>query len=102
MTAKLRSLKLFLKNLASKGNIPDIVVVVETHISDVNKNSLGSDDLTNIVPGYMFFHKSRKTMRGGGVGVFVSCNIKAEAKCCEKIERNTRFIDGEFENISVT
>ena len=56
--SKLSSLKKFVSYISSKGNKPDIIVVVETHITDFNAG-LDTGTLGHIVPGYQFFHKGR-------------------------------------------
>ena len=74
LLSKLGSLKRFLNNVSLKGNKPDIVAITETHINDTTNHGYDKEGLTNIIPGYQFFHKGRKLKRGGGVGIFV--NIK--------------------------
>ena len=83
LLSKLSSLKQFVTNVSSSGIKPDIIIVVETHISDSTNHGLDSQALSSIIPGYQFFHKGRKAKRGGGVGVLVSLDIKSEAKICE-------------------
>ena len=99
--SKLSSLKSFLTNITSKGNKPDVIVVVETHIVEDLNAGYDNKALTTIMPGYSFFHKGRKTKRGGGVGILVSNDINSEARICETIARKVKFIDEQFENIIV-
>ena len=65
--SKLGSLKNFLANISTSGNKPDIVSLVETHISDCINAGYDHAALTNIIPGYKFFHKGRSVKKGGGV-----------------------------------
>ena len=58
--SKLNSLKTFLQNISNDGSKPDIVTVVETHINETTNHGLDSKALSNIIPGYQFFHKGRK------------------------------------------
>ena len=66
LLSKLNSLKIFLNNL--KGNKPDIIVVVETHISHSNLSGHSKETLRDLIHGYTFFHEGRRVKRGGGVG----------------------------------
>ena len=101
LLSKLGSLKNFLANISTNGNKPDIVSVVETHISE--SINAGYDDaaLTNIVPGYKFFHKGRSLRKGGGVGVLVSDDLKSEAGICTMTQKKVSFIEEQFENVVV-
>ena len=101
LLSKLRSLKLLINNLSSKGNKPDILVIVETHISNLEHAGLDKAGLNNILPGYVFFHKGRINMKGGGVGVFISCDINSEPQLCKISERKIKFVEREFENVVV-
>ena len=101
LLSKLGSLKRFLNNVSLKGNKPDIVAITETHINDTTNHGYDKEGLTNIIPGYQFFHKGRKLKRGGGVGIFVSNDIKSEPKICETTGKKVRFIEEQFENIVV-
>ena len=65
--SKLNSLKIFLNNL--KGNKPDIIVVVETHISHSNSSGQNRETLKDLIQGYTFYHEGRLVKRGGaGLG----------------------------------
>ena len=101
LLSKLNSLKSFLINLAAKGNKPDIIVIVETHISNLSNSSFDAKALKNIVPGYEFFHEGRKTKRGGGVGVLVSRDIQSESQICQTVRKEIDFIDEQFENLTI-
>ena len=72
--SKLASLKRFLNYIASHGKKPDIVCLVETHIND-SVNAGYDKTLSNIIPGYDFFHQGRKSKMGGGVGILVSKDL---------------------------
>ena len=39
-------------------------MIVETHISKVDRASFDGEGLCNILPGYVFFHRGRETMKG--------------------------------------
>ena len=99
--SKLGSLKNFLANVSSKGNKPDIVTIVETHITASTNAGYDNASLTNIVPGYKFFHKGRSVKKGGGVGILVSDDLKSEAGICTTTQKKVRFIEEKFENVIV-
>ena len=99
--SKLGSFKIFISNITSKDNKPDIIVVVETHINENNNAGYSQEEMKNIIPGYDFFHRGRKSKRGGGVGILVSKDIEGEAQICKTTTAKTKFIDEQFENISV-
>ena len=100
LLSKLCSLKIFLSNLTSKGHKPDIIVIVETHITDCD-NRLTSQELRNILPGYLFYHKGRRTKRGGGVGILVSKDLKFESDVCKTTDSKVGYAEECFENIVV-
>ena len=97
LLSKLRFLKIFLNNITTERNKPDIIVVVETHLSKSANTGLSAEEEKHILPGYNFYHKGRKQKRGGGVGVFVSNRLNSEAEILEL----ARFQEEEFENIVV-
>ena len=69
--SKLSNLKLFINNLSDRSNKPSIIVLTETHLKDGINHGYSPKELTDILPGYKFFHRDRKIRGGGGVGVFV-------------------------------
>ena len=93
LLTKLRSLRLFISNISTPDNKPDIIIVVETHITKRSNSGYTESELKTILPGYVFFHKGRSTTKGGGVGIFISESISAKAKILEQIE----FVDQDFE-----
>ena len=97
LLSKLHSFKIFLNNISTAKNKPDVVVVVETHLSNSINSGLSYHELVNIIPGYNFYHRARETKKGGGVGVFVSNSLNCEAEVLEL----ARFQDEQFENIVV-
>ena len=97
LLSKLHSFKVFLNNISTAKNKPDIIVVVETHLSNANDSGLSSHELGNIIPGYKLYHKAREAKKGGGVGVFVSNSLNSEAEILELV----KFQDEQFENIVV-
>ena len=99
LLSKLNSLKIFLNNL--KGNKPDIIVVVETHISHSNLSGHSKETLRDLIHGYTFFHEGRRVKRGGGVGIFVSDGIYSEARVCDIANKTVTFIEEKFENVVV-
>ena len=98
--SKLNSFKLFLNNITSNEKRPDIIVVVETHIKEAD-SGYTEVELKNILPGYSFFHKGRKTKRGGGVGIFVSKSLKSEAEIHREAETKIKFSEEIFENLVI-
>ena len=99
--SKLSSLNRFLTHVSVSGKKPDIVCLVETHISHEQNAGYDKLALSNIVPGYKFFHKGRSSRKGGGVGILVSDDIQCEADICEASQRKVAFVDEQFENIVV-
>ena len=97
LLTKLRLLKLFICNISTPDNRPDIIIVVETHITKLSNSGYTESELKTIMPGYVFFHKGRTTMKGGGVGIFISELISSKAMILEKIE----FVDQYFESLVV-
>ena len=97
LLTKLRSLKLFISNISTPDNKPDIIIVVETHITERSNSGYTESELKTIMPGYIFFHKGRSTMKGGGVGIFISESISAKAKILEQIE----FVEQDFESLVI-
>ena len=101
LCSKLSSLKSLILNLSLKGCKPDVVILVETHISKYHNNGYNEEDLVNIVPGYTFFHKGREDRRGGGVGVLVNRDIDVQAQICGIEETGIGFVEEKFENMVV-
>ena len=93
LLSKLSSLKAFLTNLTAGRCKPDIVVIVETHISEQCSHGHKGDDMTNIVPGFVFLHKGRRTKRGGGVGILVSKDLDTETRTLSAEESGLDFIE---------
>ena len=93
--SKLRFFKLFINNITTTKNKPDIIVVVETHITESTNAGYTPEELKTIVPGYDFYHRGRESKKGGGVGIFVSSTLSSEAETVELV----RFQDEHFENI---
>lgn len=100
LLSKLNSLKTFLNNLSSKGHKLDIIVIVETHILD-NDDRLSTQELKNIIPGYVFYHQGRKLKKGGGVGILVNKDMNIETDIYKAADRRVEFIEEQFENIVV-
>ena len=100
LISKLQSLKNFLSHLAFKGNRPDVIVIVESHIPE-DEAGHSKEELANIVPGYMFFHRGRRVKKGGGVGVLVSKDLKSEPSICHKSQDRIGYHEESFENIVV-
>ena len=53
LLSKLNSFKLFLNNISTQQNSPEIIVVVETHVSETN-TVYTQAELKNILPNYNF------------------------------------------------
>ena len=98
LLTKLRSLKLFISNISTPEKSPDIIVVVETHLTKTTCAGYTESELKSIVPGYEFYHKGRSTRKGGGVGIFVSQRISTGVKTLDQIP----FHDEIFENLVIT
>ena len=60
LLSKLSSFKSFLSNLCHNGCKPDLILVVETHLTEQQQCGYNKEDLMNIVPGYKFFSRGRK------------------------------------------
>ena len=97
LLSKLSSLKNFLTNISAGGCKPDIIVVVETHISEQCSHGPKGDDLTNIIPGYTFFHRGRANKKGGGVGILVSNDLDTETKILTARETGLDFMEEKFQ-----
>ena len=95
LLTKLRSLKLFLHNITTPENTPDIIVVVETHLTTLTKAGYTEQELRSIIPGYEFFHKERKNKKGGGVGIFVTERFSNKVKILDQIG----ITEEHFENL---
>ena len=78
--SKLSSLKRLLSNISNESNKPNFICVSETHLSESKDQGYTSEEITNLLPGYKFFHYDRQTKKGGGVGIFVQDNLAEEAK----------------------
>ena len=85
------------KNL---NNLVTLLRLLNNEISCIGiyKSWLNTSIPTNMfdIHNYVFFHKSRKPERGGGVGIY----IKNSNKCKEKTDL-TIFEDGMFETIFI-
>ena len=99
LLSKLSSLNQFLSNL--KGNKPDVIVVVETHIPCKQFAGYDRESLKKLIKGYTFFHEGRRAKRGGGVGIFVNDEFKSEPQLCEPGEKGVDFLEEVFENVVV-
>ena len=96
--SKLNNFKIFLSNLSGKQNKPEIISVVETHISENTNLGYDKNELSNILPGYKFFYKGRKVKKGGGVGVFVEEGLAGEVEVGLS-DKGAFFIEETFETI---
>ena len=97
LLSKLNSLKQLINTLSNESNKPNIISITETHLSDIRNQGYSDSELTNLLPGYKFFHNDRKTKRGGGVGVFVQENLAENAKISYEY-----FAEEIFEGITLT
>ena len=97
LLSKLRFFKLFINNITTTKNRPDVINVVETHITETTNHGYTDDELKHIIPGYSFYHRGRASRKGGGVGIFVSDRISSEVEILEL----AKFQDEQFENIVV-
>ena len=101
LLSKLNSLKTFLNYISASHISPDIIVVTETHISNTNV-TYTPEELQNLLPNYKLFHKGRNVKKGGGVGIFVSKNLKNEAILYTDMHGKVSFIEEIFENVVIT
>ena len=101
LLSKLNSLKTFLHYISSTRTKPDIIIVVETHITEENTVYTGKE-LRELLPNYHFYHKGRTHKKGGGVGIFVSKNLSGGAHLNPDSQEKVRFIEEAFENIVIT
>ena len=83
LLTKLQSLKLLIHNISTPKNTPDIIVVVETHLTKTTNAGYTDAELRSIIPGYEFFHNEQSNRKGEGVGIF-------EPK---KLSRNVKIVD---------
>ena len=97
LLSKLKFFKLFITNITTSNNKPDIIIVVETHITESTNAGYTPEELKTIIPGYDFYHRGRVSKKGGGVGVFVSDKLGGEVEAVEL----ARFQDEHFENIVI-
>ena len=97
LLSKLRFFKLFICNITTPKNRPDIIIVVETHITESTNHGYTESELKHILPEYSFFHRGRTSKKGGGVGVFVSDRLSSEVEILELV----KFQDEQFENLVV-
>ena len=95
LLSKQRSLKLLVENISNEANRPNIIAITETHLNESRNQGYSDSELKGLLPGYQFFHKDRKTMKGGGVGVFVENRLADDAK----IETGDFFMEEIFEGI---
>ena len=75
---KLDHFKIFIKDLNTKRNKIDIIALTETHLTETKINTYTKGELENLLEGYVFICKGRKSKNGGGVGVFISEDIEDE------------------------
>ncbi len=64
LASKFDEFKLFLAQLKEKNLKPDIIMLYETWLNDVNKDLFSLD-------GYSFVEKHRGNDKGGGVALYV-------------------------------
>tara|TARA_B110001454_G_scaffold206124_1_gene216268 strand:- start:121 stop:1140 length:1020 start_codon:yes stop_codon:yes gene_type:complete len=101
LLSKLSNFKIFLGNIYTAVNKPNIICVTETHISQNPNLGYSSDDLVNIVPGYKFFHAGRRVKRGGGVGIFVQEKFASDVEINIGFSGDSNFVEEVFESISI-
>ena len=94
LLSKLNSLKLFLNNISTKEKRPDIIIVVETHISSFTDAGYTHTELSHIISGYNFFYRGRVNRKGGGVGICVRKTINGDAAECTETNSKVSFIEG--------
>ena len=99
--SKLNSFKVFLNNVSTQKNRPDVIILVETHIPNEVNAGYTENELKNILPGYNFFHKGRALKKGGGVGIFSRKSLKGEVELFADVTKKVNFIEESFENITI-
>ena len=101
LLSKLSSLKVFLANISNPDNRPNIISVVETHISQDGKSGYDDEELSNILPGYKFFYAGRRKKKGGGVGIFVESGLANGTEVGAGLTREVSFVEEIFEAIII-
>ena len=87
-----------IQNISNTSNKPNIISITETHLSEARSQGYSKTELRDLLPGYKFFHQSRKNKRGGGVGIFIADELIGKA---EVIMENYYFEEEVFESILV-
>ena len=82
---KITNLKSILNNLENARHFTDIILISETHLDSVKVKYVD-------INGYNFYCDSRKTMKGGGTGIYIRNNIK-----CSKRTDLSIFLEHRFE-----
>ena len=95
--SKLSSFKLFIQSLSNESNKPNVIAITETHLNEGQNHGYTDDELRDLIPGYQFYYKNRRSKKGGGVGILIDINTASKAK----IELDNFFIDEIFENITI-
>ena len=95
--SKLNFFKIFMENIKTQENKPDIIIVTETHINHNNRAGYDGNELANILQGYRFFHAGRRVKKGGGVGIFVENSLANNVQVCAEY----KFIEEQFENVII-
>ena len=75
--SKLSSLKLMINNTSNESYHPCLIALTETHLHESQNHGYSQSELQDILPGYKFHFKNRKTKKGGGVGIFVTNKLTA-------------------------
>jgi exonuclease III len=99
LSTKLDSLQMLICGQLVRSDFKfDIIALTETHTKhkdcNFNQNSYTPEELENLIPGYYFIGKSRRTARKGGVGVLICKSLKHLVSMEEAI-----FDDECFESI---
>ena len=97
LLSKLNNLKIFLNNISNESNKPSIIAISETHLNPNQNHGYTEKELSDIIPGYKFFHSDRKRKKGGGVGIFVEAGLASTAN----VEMQSPFKEEVFESITI-
>ena len=97
LLSKFSNFKLMLQNISNSANVPNIIAVCETHLSNSQNHGYTQEELKNLIPGYKFFNKNRAIKKGGGVGIFLENRLANTAR----VVSEDLFLEETFESLSI-
>ena len=87
LKAKYTALTNLIDDMGAKSIHPSLICCQEIWNSDHSFNN---------IPGYKFFHESRKKGQGGGAGIYVNKNYHSE-----KLKKDSKFIENIYESCAI-